>query len=218
MPDIFIPGDKKEENKEKPQEFEAASSDLKFPEDEKHSHSLSSFCRNPKGFSFRDQDEDEKILLFLRKHFITNFTWIFITIILITIPPFLLFIPFLRETFLSSVPFNFLVVSVIFYYLIVFSFAFVSFATWFYNISIVTNKRIVDVDFSDLIYHDVAVTKLRLVEDTNYTKIGFLHSLFNYGNVFVQTAGEQAHFDFLAIPKPEDAVNIIEDLIGIHPK
>ena len=33
--------------------------------------------------------------------------------------------------------------------------------------------RIVDIDYSGLLYHDVAFTKLNLIEDVNYIKTGF---------------------------------------------
>lgn len=182
------------------------------PED--HIHALSSFCQNPVNMSFENQEADEKILLVLRRHFITNFVWILITVLLITLP--LLFSTFSSQIslFFFSLPGNFLLIIFVFYYLLIFMFAFINFMTWFYNITFVTNKRIVDVDFSDIVHHDVAITKLSLVEDVRYTQTGFLRSLFNYGDVFVQTAGEKENFEALAVPKPSLAVQIIGDLIG----
>lgn len=181
---------------------------------ERHFHHLASFCARPLGMHFQNQEEDEQILLFLRRHFITNIPWIF-TVIILLILPFLIF-PILNsfEFNLVNLPPSFMLVLLIFYYLLVFTFAFIEFITWFYNISIVTQKRVIDIDYSDLVYHDIAVTKLSLVEDVRYVQSGFIGSLFNFGNVFVQTAGESENFEFLRIPKPADAVNIIQNLIG----
>lgn len=209
MPDIFIP-----ENKPENQPA-LNNTDLKFTK-ENHIHALSSFCQNPVGVSFQNQEEDEEVLLFLRRHFITNIPWIFISLVLNIIPPLLFILNIKIPILFFSVPENFLTVFIIFYYLVVFIYAFISFISWYYNISLVTQKRVVDIDFSDIVYHDVAMTKLNLIEDVNYTQIGFIRSFFNYGDVFVQTAGEKLHFDFLAVPNPAKAVDIIENLIGGH--
>lgn len=198
MPDVFVA--RKNQNKNKHPSF--------MPH-------LASFCEKPDGVSFQNQEEDEKILLFLRRHFITNVPWIFIALILIAIPPFFLTLNSQLSIFnLSALPARFTTIFTVFYYLIILNYIFISFITWFYNISLVTQKRIVDIDFSDLVYHDVAITKLSLIEDVNYTQSGFIRSFFNYGDVFVQTAGEKTHFDFLATPKPGKVVDIIQNLIG----
>ena len=178
-------------------------------------HHFASFSENPNGVHFEHQEKDEHILLFLRKHFITNLTWI-ISVIALLILPFIINI-LLPLTGFSSIfppPNNFFLIFILFYYLVIVTYGFIQFITWYYTISIVTQKRIVDIDFSDVVFHDVAVTKLNLIEDTNYTQIGFIHTLFNFGDVFVQTAGEKLHFDFLSVPNPTRVVNIIQNLLG----
>lgn len=180
----------------------------------KHLSLLSSFCPNPYGVAFSSQEKDERILLYLRKHFITNLPWITIVLTLLTLPSLLFFLDITQITifsFLSSQDYIFLI---LLYYLVILTYAFVEFITWFYNISLVTTKRIVDIDFSNLVYHNVAATKLELVEDVDYSQTGFIRSLFNYGDVFVQTAGGKVNFDFLAVPKPSRVEKSIVDLIG----
>lgn len=186
------------------------------PVNEKHIHMLSSFCQNPTGVSFQSQEDDEKILLFLRRHFITNVPWIIIGLFLTVLPILLPFL-FILTGFLLTLPQNLTMLFIAFYYLIVFAYLFINFLTWFYNIGLVTTKRAVDVDFSDLVYHNVAATKLSLIQDVDYTQVGVLPSLFNYGDVFVQTAGDKPNFDFLAVPNPAKAAHIIEELIGKKP-
>lgn len=181
-----------------------------------HFHPFASFCEHPKGVRFENQDADEFILLFLRRHFITNVPWLFTVALLIIIP---LLVVYLAELSTTASPFPFVpsqyfLILVLFYYLIVFGYALTSFMTWFYNISIITNQRIVDIDFSDIIYHNVAVTKVDLVEDVDYTQSGAIRSLFNYGDVLVQTASKIANFEFLAVPKPADVVAVIQQFIG----
>lgn len=203
MADIFVAPEKKSEKKG-------------VPMNEKHIHALSSFCQNPIGISFAAQEKDEQILLFLRRHFITNTPWVIIGLFLIVLPMLLPFL-FTLTGFLLTLPQNLTILFIAFYYLIVFAYLFINFISWFYNIGLITTKRVVDVDFSDLVYHNVAATKLNLIQDVDYTQVGVLPSLFNYGDVFVQTAGDKPNFDFLAVPNPSKAAHIIEDLIGKKP-
>lgn len=178
-------------------------------------HMLSTFCENPLGISFVEQAPDEKILLFLRRHFITNFLWILIILVLLLVP--VLFFIFKSELQLLGaidLPWRFILIFIIFYYLAVFAYAFINFLSWFYNVFIVTQKRIVDIDYSNIVIHNVAFTKLNHVQDVNYDQIGFIRSLFNYGDVFAQTAGNEPNFDAHSVPQPRRAAHIIADLIG----
>ena len=203
MPDIFV----------KPENTKSET-----PLSANHSYNvrmLSAFCENPIGIAFAEQASDEKILLFLRRHFITNLLWILISVALLLIP--MLFLIFRSEfQFLGTInlPMRFTLILLSFYYLAVFAYAFINFLSWFYNVFIVTQKRIVDIDYSNIVVHNVAFTKLSHVQDVNYNQIGFIRSLFNYGDVFVQTAGNEPSFEALSVPQPRRAAHIIGDLIG----
>lgn len=184
--------------------------------DPNHMNILSSFCQNPKGVTFQTQKPHESIILFLRSHFITNVSWIMVSLILITLPIIILtFLPTFGINFLSSPSATrFATVYTLFYYLMVFSYVFISFLHWFYNVFIVTTERVVDIDYSDIVVHNIAVTNLSHIEDVNYTQSGFIPTFFNYGDLFVQTAGTERNFEALSIPKPAEATDIIGDLIG----
>lgn len=183
---------------------------------EPHMNILSSFCQNPKGVSFQTQKKEESIILFLRSHFITNLSWIIFTAILVCLPLIVtLFLPLFKMDFLSSpAAARFATIYVLFYYLMVFSYAFISFLHWFYNVFIVTTERIVDIDYSDIVVHNMSQTKLNHIEDVTYTQSGFIPSFFNYGNLFVQTAGTEGNFEAFSILKPAEATDIITQLTG----
>lgn len=176
---------------------------------------LSTFCENPKGVFFQTQKKDESIVLFLRSHLVTNIPWITITLILIILPLVIpLVLPLIGINLESPVTVRFATVLTLFYYFIVFSYAFISFLTWFYNILIITNERVIDIDYSDVVIHNIAETKLNHIEDVNYTQSGFIHTLINYGNLFIQTAGTERNFEAISIPNPREATHIITDLTG----
>jgi len=203
VPDIFVkPEDTKSETPLSSNHFN-------------HIRMLSAFLTDPLGISFAEQASDEKILLFLRRHFITNFLWILITLVLLLVPMLILiFKSDLQNLIAIDLPIQFILIFIIFYYLAVFAYAFINFLSWFYNVFIVTQKRVVDIDYSNIVIHNVAFTKLSHVQDVNYSQVGFIHSLLNFGDVFVQTAGSEVNFEALSVPKPRRAAHIIADLIG----
>lgn len=179
-----------------------------------HIGMFSSFSENPSEIHFQTQEPDEVILLFLRRHFITNVPWILLSIALAFLP--LLFFALKNQIFINvlDIPSRFILVFTLFYYLILLSFVFINFLDWFYNVFMVTNKRVVDIDYSNVVVHNVAVTKLSHLQDVSYTQSGFIRAIFNYGDIFVQTAGTEVNFEALKVPRPREATHIIGDLIG----
>jgi len=177
-------------------------------------HLFSSLCQYPNDITFQNQESGEKVLLFIRRAFITNFGWILAGAFFLVLPlifsVFKQFIPFS----LNLIPVGFIVIFVLFYYLIVLTYLYISFITWYFNISLVTDRRIVDVDFSNLVYKNVASTKLNLVQDVSFSQVGAIRTFFDYGDILVQTAGTMDNFEFNAAPQPENVVHIIGDLIG----
>jgi len=213
MPDIFLA---KSETKSSatsiaPKSF---SDELNTQaESEGGMHLFTAFHEKPKHIRVINQEKDEEILLFLRRSLFTNIKWVVGSIVLLLIPLVLsLFINPFSSPF--GFPFRYILFFVIFYYLLVFTYIHICFITWYFNISLVTNIRVIDIDFSNLIYKNLAATKLNLVQDVSYQQVGALRTLLDYGDVYVQTAGTLENFEFLAIPKPGKAVHIIEDLIG----
>jgi hypothetical protein len=175
---------------------------------------FSTLSHKPEGITFVEQEADEQVILFVRKDFITNAPWIFMTVFF-TIIPFIL--PFLFKT--SGLSFSFLSTSAVFvitafYYLIIAGFAFTKFITWFYGIGIVTSKRTVDIDLYNVSYINVAATGLQDLKNVEYIQRGFFQSFFDYGDVSltVEAAGEKLVFE--QIPEPARVVNIISSLIG----
>jgi len=208
MPDIFIA----EEIKDKVQKKEGVE---KTKDSKKHFYLLHSFFENPEGVSFEDLEEDEKILLFLRRHFITNIHWVLITLLLCVIP--ILIFPFSSRLPLVeflNLPLRFTIVLTIFYYLLVVTYLFVNYITWYFNIALITNKRIIDVNFADLVYKNVSATKIDLIEDVSYKQVGVMGSFFDYGDVLLQTAGSVDNFIFQSAHKPEKVIQLVERLIG----
>lgn len=198
MPDIFI-----EDNKQ-------YKSQPMLP--------LAGFALHPDGVHFSSQQDDEKIHLFLRRHFITNIPWIILIVFLIILP--LALTPFtgliLPSSFLAEG--NRGLIFLWFYYIVIFGLALTNFINWYFNVYIVTNQRVVDVDFINIIYREVSSTRLNLIQDVTVKTGGVIKSIFDFGNVLIQTAGTEINFDFLDVPHPQQVAREIENLMDASRK
>lgn len=230
MPDIFV-GEGQNENALKEEVTPVAKTtpsqktesrkqilELREHKDHKHSHLFTAFCEIPSGVNFADRLSDETLLLFLRKHFITNVPWIVSAATLALVPFILTVLNSFGVLPLDFLPPIYIMMVLILYYFFIASFIFAHYLTWFYNIGLVTNQRIIDIDFSSLVFENVDATKLSQVEDVGYSQVGIIRSIFDYGDVHVHTAGPKSNFEFLAVPHPEKVINVINDLIGVKKK
>lgn len=207
MPDIFIsnPDSRFHREKADPPKRQKANG--------RKVNLFTSYFINPQIF-FRDLNENEEILLFLRRHFVTNVPWIIQGIFLIILPIFAGILINSLDISTGVIPPNLSLFTLLFYYLLVFEFFFLNFLNWFYNISLVTNQRVIDFDFRVLFSKQVAATKIVQIEDVSLSEVGLIRSVFDYGDVRIQTAGTVEFFEFLAVPHPERVVHTISDLIG----
>ena len=74
---------------------------------------------------------------------------------------------------------------------------------------VVTNKRVVDIEQSGLFDRTVAEQLLNRVQDVTHEVKGFWPTIFHYGNVYIQTAGEKERFIFEDVPNPDKVVAAI---------
>lgn len=177
-----------------------------------HMRPLTAFAVNPQGLRFETQEEEEVVILFLRQHFIVNIPWILITILLLLAPTVIFPKLFSVMSINFSLPTGYFLIGTLFWYLATFGFALASFIGWFFNIYIVTNERVVDIDFFYLLYKKFSEAELSKIQDISYTSGGVLAAIFNYGYVTVETAGEAPNLIFELIPYPERVVETIRAL------
>jgi len=205
VPDIFV----SKPELEKP-ELEKPKESLKKELDEildSGSRFFSAFVPKPRNLRFETQEKKEKIVLLLRRHPITNFPWLLLTGLLIVFPLFIR--PFIS---LDFIPGSYQLILFLCWYLLTFAFAFEKFLTWFFSVNIITDERIIDVNFPTLLYRDITETKIDKVQDVNSKTGGYIRSLFNFGDVLIQTAGTIPEICFEAVPDPERVLRVINQL------
>lgn len=210
MPDIFVAKDKEKKPEKLPAkpkvaEAKTVADELKA---QRTTNPFASLVIRPQKITFDTQERKEKIIFLTRRHLITNFKWALVTIGMILLPN--IIFRLFPEVFSS---FRFRTISLLVWYLLTFSYAFEQFLKWFFNVSIVTDERVVDIDFPTILYRDISSTKIDMIQDISVKMGGFTRSLFNYGDVYIQTAGEEREFVFEAIAQPERVIKILNQLI-----
>lgn len=167
---------------------------------------IASYIVKPRRVRFETQGRTERIFLLLRKHPITQVPWIFTAFFLSLVPLFLIPLLIELEFFPGFVTGNLIIFIIFFWYTAIFGYSFMQFLLWFFNVNIVTNQRIVDIDFPYLLHKESTATRISQIEDITHRRIGFVRTTFNFGDVYVQTAGAEPNIEFLDVPRPSDVV------------
>ena len=213
MPDIFISdSNKKKKTSKKPVKAPSVKKPRKLIKhshnEEGHTHNpLAAYHFHPDRAEFETREKNEEVVLLLRRHPITNVRWILIFLIMVFAPLVLSTFPFL-----DFLPGNFQFIAILGWYLVTIALALENFLTWFYNVNIITDERVVDIDFHNLIYKEVSDTNIDRIQDVTYRMGGAIRTVFNFGDVLIQTAGEKPNFEFLNVPNPHKVAKILQDL------
>lgn len=209
MPDIYI------NPKDKPAKVtttKAPPASLTQPENVEgmigHTHNpLASYCLYPHDIQFLTKEPDEKVILLVRRHILTNVGWVLLVILMLFAPLVLKYFPLL-----DFLPIKYQLISVLAWYLIALVIAIQGFLSWFFSVNIVTSKRVIDVDFVNLIYRKVTDAEINHIEDVTVQMGSVIRTLFDFGDVLIQTAAEVPEVEFEAVPHPDRIDKILSDL------
>jgi hypothetical protein len=167
----------------------------------------------PQNIKFSEQEANEEIDLFLRQHPIVNTGWIFLSILALGFPVILLQLDLLSGlNILSTASATILIGFFIIYYLLILGYVAEQFLHWYFNIYLVTNIHLVDVDFESLLYRNIKELNLSDIEAVSSKMSGIASPLFNYGDVIIETAAAHQAATFLKVPRPDFVADRIEDL------
>lgn len=174
-----------------------------------HNGFFDAFLAKPEKVTFEDQEENEQVVLVLRQHLITQVKPFASTILAALGIPFLLNL----SGFLGSLPMNFQFAFQIFWICFIITLFIRSFLLWFFNVYIITDERIIDVDFHSMIFRNISSAKIENIEDISSAAAGPLAAVFDFGTILVQTAGERTQFEFDAVPQPSKVSKLLNELI-----
>jgi hypothetical protein len=178
----------------------------------KNAHFFSSLCYYPNNVTFKDQEADEEVVLLIRRDLITNVPWIASAIGLSILPVLFLFISTVLPQFFQ-IPVSLINTALFFYYTVVFGFILLEFTLWYFNVGIVTNKRVIDLDVANILTRELTEARLATIQDVTLTQVGGIRSIFNYGDIDIQTEALKQNIEFYRVPDPNFIRRVIGDLV-----
>lgn len=173
---------------------------------------LSAFVAYPLGVTFAEAEPGEKIILLLRAHLVTNIWWVLITLALVIAP--IVVLPVLGVLGgLLGLGAGKGMAAVFLWYMGTFSYAFINFLYWYFNVYLITNERVIDVDWYSVVVRRVSSAPLSKLQDASAQQVGVFAGMFDFGDVFVQTAAEQENFEFKGVPYPQLVAKVLNQLM-----
>jgi hypothetical protein len=180
----------------------------------------------PEHVSFNSQDPGESIYILMRSHIAVNVGWVVRFAVGVVFPFIVVTIFEIFNMILTSreippiaykdlMPFSTWAMVFLFYYSLAVTYALANFLDWYFDVYLVTNIRILHVDFRVFTGKFVAEAALANIEDVSTNIIGFLPSFFNYGDVLVQTAAEKTKFNLISLSNPSWFRDVITDLSNL---
>lgn len=169
---------------------------------------MSAYLPKPKEIFVDILADKEQVILVLRQHPITQVKWIFIVFTMLFLP-----ILFATSGIFSFLPARYQFAAMIAWCLLTLGLVVESFLKWFYRVYIITDERIIDVDFLSMIYKDVSTTKIDNIEDITALSVGFFSSMVDYGTVIIQTAATKQEIQFEKVPHPSKVTTLLNELI-----
>jgi hypothetical protein len=181
----------------------------------------------PQNTHFAFQKKSETVFILARKHFVTNSGWMintglfallpFIVVVVID----LMFPGFISgylavDSLKQPISIQNIVATIFLFYSFILTYAWTHYISWFHNVYLITNERMIHTSFKLLTGTTTTEAALDRIVDISQESYGFFPSMFNYGNVKVQTAtAMKSKFNFEGIPDPSWFRSVLYELVKL---
>jgi uncharacterized membrane protein YdbT with pleckstrin-like domain len=164
--------------------------------------------------------ENEHIIFEIRKHWFVIATKLTTLTLLAFLP---LLIPQILDVANINITFgemeNFWSLYVFLYallLLILWIFGFVFWTNYYLDVWIVTNQKILDIEQVGLFSREVSILHLERIQDITTEVKGLVNTLVKFGDLHVQTAGQQREFLINNVPNPDKIAKRLNEVIMKH--
>jgi uncharacterized membrane protein YdbT with pleckstrin-like domain len=164
---------------------------------------------------FASQKDDEDVLMIVRRHWIVYMPAFIIASFLLVVS-FLLYINFDNISIIQGSYFmrglSTALISLVVLFVILFTYV-----VWlinYLNFQLITNQHLVDIDQYGIFSRKISELTLEDIQDISATQHGFFQSIFHYGDVVVQTAGEKPNFTLEKVKEPYEISRQIMEIKG----
>lgn len=158
-----------------------------------------------------NDEEKEHLIIFLRRHWVNLFIQLFpfLAVIIILCAAFLSFSFLLEPKSLAPIERHLIQFAAAIFSLFLWAFIFIVFIDYYLDVWVVTNKRIVNIEQKGLFRREISELRLENVQDLTTEISGVIPTFFDFGDLYVQTAGKRERFLFKGIPHPERVRDVI---------
>lgn len=149
--------------------------------------------------------QDEKKLAVFRRHWIVM-VFEFVVFSLIAVLPVGILILVVLFSDFEIIPqmHRFFFVLTTIWILFVWIAFFIVYTNYYLDVWIVTNKRLIDVEQKGLFTREISTVRIENIQDAISGVDGILQTMFNYGKVYVQTAGAEREFVIYDVKNPKE--------------
>lgn len=161
---------------------------------------------------FPGHTEGEHVKALMRRHWIRLFDhalWFVTQVIIPLVGLTLLYFFTDIRIEVGSLPYILTVFGLSLYYLFIVLFYFADLVDYHLDIWVITDKRLVSIEQMGLFHRVVAEQPVLKVQDVTHETKGKLQTMLDFGNVHIQTAGEQERFIFEDVPHPDRVAKLI---------
>lgn len=98
--------------------------------------------------------------------------------------------------------------------LLIWLWLFFEWTDYYLDVWIITDQKVISVDQQRLFVREISTLQLDKIQDVTVEVKGIIPTLFHFGDILIQTAGEKREFMMLQIAKPQkvkdDITHVIE--------
>lgn len=164
-------------------------------------------------YHFKDMGENEEIVMVLHRNWfylLQQFLFLFVVVGILFVS--FAFLPQFYPNLLSGVNKPVTLFAQNFFILAIWIYSFLIWVDYYFDIWIVTNERIVNIEQKGMFTRKVSEMTYAKVQDISTEVMGFIPTIINYGDVKIQTAGENENFIFRTVSDPYHVKSVIAEL------
>lgn len=157
----------------------------------------------------------EDVALFIRRHWMAFFPWMIFGPLILLVILLILALIWLPANSILRTSNEAQVMAVVLTSMALLGVFFALIRAWmsyYLDITIVTERRLVNIDQRGIFVRRISEQSLLRVQDVSARQQGFFHHFLNYGHLFIETAGTQPNFEIHNISRPNDVAKTILDL------
>ncbi|MBP6889777.1 MAG: PH domain-containing protein [Candidatus Moranbacteria bacterium] len=164
-------------------------------------------------YHFQGQRENEELLRIIHRHWFNIFlqyVGIWCTTLLLIVVFSLL--PQMAQLSSDALQPAFLAFLLNTFLLFIWLYAFLVWVDYYFDVWIITSQRIVNIEQKGLFNREVSELQFSRIQDVTSVVDGFIPTILNFGDVYVQTAAEEERFVFRQIPDPYTIKDMVMQL------